>query len=568
MLWRPLRPLAHLRRSFVRRALSLQATSLIQRCVLHADRVAVVNARGGSMTYAQCVAHAADWASKVQGLFDGAEERVGRARVGERVAILCSSDQHYVVATLATWMAGGVAVPLHKGHPPAEAAYIVRQSGASVLMACEALSDQARDVLRAAEDVSDVSDVSDAEQSEQGRAGRGGVPRLLVADVDCAVEKAPAAAPERWAQPQDGALMIYTSGTTGRPKGVMHSHGNVEAMVRGLCAAWAWRQDDRILHFLPLHHVHGIVNKLYCALWAGATVEFAASASPAALWQRLGHGAAAPLTLFMAVPTVYARMLDALEGDVVPAAAREGLRGLRLMVSGSAALPDSLFQRWEASTGHRLLERYGMTEVGMALGNPLAGPRTPGYVGQPFPGVDVRLVDEERGGPVPDGEPGALQLRGPQVFSLGYWRNEEATREAFAEDAWFDTGDVALLDRAPPLGGPPSYRICGRASVDIIKSAGYKVSALEVERCLLEHPNVREAAVLGEEDATWGQVVVAVLALRDDAQPPSTAEELGAFLRDKLADYKQPRRLLLAPSLPRNAMGKVNKKTLLRDLAP
>mmetsp|Transcript_1009 Transcript_1009/g.4315 ORF Transcript_1009/g.4315 Transcript_1009/m.4315 type:complete len:379 (-) Transcript_1009:1035-2171(-) len=365
--------------------------------------------------------------------------------------------------------------------------------------------------------------------------------------------------------------MIFTSGTTGRPKGVLHSHGNVTAQITSLVEAWEWTDADRILHFLPLHHIHGIVNKLYCGLWAGATVEFSAcGADPAGIWQRISQPQP-PLTVFMAVPTIYAKLLEAIPLDAAGGRVRpdvqRGLRSIRLMVSGSAALPEPVFEKWRQLTGHTLLERYGMTEVGMALGNPVRGPRLPGYVGQPFPSMQVRVVDEEEGTATMPREAGALQLKGPQVFSLGYWRNPEATAKEFTSDGWFKTGDVAVYDPSPAGGdGQASYKISGRASVDIIKSAGYKISALEIERCMLEHPNILEAAVVGESHETWGEVVTAVASKRSSEAGPHTVFELKEFLEDKLAAYKVPRVFYVVEALPRNAMGKVNKKTLLKDL--
>ncbi|MEX0842981.1 MAG: AMP-binding protein, partial [Gemmatimonadota bacterium] len=258
------------------------------------------------------------------------------------------------------------------------------------------------------------------------------------------------------------ALMLYTSGTTGRPKGVVTTHANIEAQVRSLVEAWAWTQEDHILLVLPLHHVHGIVNVLSCALWSGARCTILAGFDAEETWREIARG---ELTLFMAVPTIYARLLAAWEqatpGDREVWSA--GCRRMRLMVSGSAALPVSMLERWRDVSGHTLLERYGMTEIGMALSNPLRGERRPGFVGRPLPGVEVRLVGDDGRPPAP-GEPGEIQVRGPTVFGE-YWRRPEETEASF-HDGWFSTGDMAVVEDG-------AYRILGRSSVDIIKTGGF-----------------------------------------------------------------------------------------------
>jgi malonyl-CoA/methylmalonyl-CoA synthetase len=256
------------------------------------------------------------------------------------------------------------------------------------------------------------------------------------------------------------------------------------------------------------------------------------------------------------VPTVYVKLIDAYRG--LPEDRRKAisktLRGMRLMVSGSAALPVEVLERWREISGHVLLERYGMTEVGMVLSNPLAGERVPGKVGRPLPGVTVRLVDES-GATVPDGTPGELEVRGPGLFSH-YWRDPEATAAAF-RDGWFRTGDVAVLDQG-------SYRILGRQSVDIIKTGGYKVSALEIEDALLANPGVAECAVVGLPDPEWGERVTAVIVPRPGAG--LTVDGLRGWAAERLAPYKVPSRVHFVDELPRNALGKVVKPELSRAL--
>jgi malonyl-CoA/methylmalonyl-CoA synthetase len=304
--------------------------------------------------------------------------------------------------------------------------------------------------------------------------------------------------------------------------------------------AWEWTAADCALLVLPLHHVHGIINVLGCALAAGARCEILPQFEAEAAWDRLSSG---EVTVFSAVPTIYHRLIQSW--DAAPPALRQarsdGCRRVRLMMSGSAALPLRTLERWREITGHTLLERYGMTELGMALSNPLHGERRPGFVGAPLPGVDVRLVD------------GELEVRGPGVF-LEYWRRPDETRDAF-RDGWFRTGDVAVLEDG-------AYKLLGRQSVDIIKTGGYKVSALEIEDAIRTFPGVTDCAVVGAPDPEWGERVCAAIELAAGAAV--TLDELRASLKDELAPYKLPRSLLAVPALPRNAMGKVVKPEVRR----
>ncbi len=348
-------------------------------------------------------------------------------------------------------------------------------------------------------------------------------------------------------------MILYTSGTTSKPKGVVSTHANIEAQITALVDAWGWRKDDRIPLFLPLHHVHGIVNVLSCALWSGAFVEAFESFDRDAILGRVGEKA---YTVFMAVPTIYVKLIQELE-SASPAERQRyaaGFASMRLMISGSAALPASIHEKWTELTGQTLLERYGMTEIGMGLSNPLHGERRPAAVGQPLPGVEVRLTGES--GKVIEGEnePGEIQVRGPAVFKE-YWRKPEVTREAFV-DGWFRTGDFAVLEDG-------YYRIMGRMSVDIIKSGGYKLSALEIEETLRQHPAIEECAVVGVGDDTWGEVVaVAVVTKRGVGM---NLAELRTWAGERLSSYRIPKKLVVVTDLPRNAMGKV-VKPLVREL--
>jgi malonyl-CoA/methylmalonyl-CoA synthetase len=481
---------------------------LFARARQHADRTAIVDLQG-SATYARLLDASVRIASA---LLDGNSD-LREARV----AFSAPPGFHYVAAQWGIWQAGGVAVPLGLQHPPAEWRHVIEDAQVSVLLATPDLSG------RLAEATSDIT-----------------VRRLTIQEQTAPLVSLPAVDPGR------RAMIVYTSGTTSKPKGVVTTHANIQAQVESLITAWEWTAQDRILHVLPLHHVHGIINALTCALWAGAVCELRPRFDAGEVWQRLAAG---ECTLFMAVPTIYSRLIAAWE-QADPERQRvlsEGVARLRLMVSGSAALPVTTLERWQQITGHVLLERYGMTEIGMGLSNPLHGRRIPGHVGTPLPGVEVRLVDEA-GHPVTEGVAGEIQVRGPTVF-LEYWNRPEATREAF-RNGWFRTGDMAVLEEG-------SYRILGRNSVDIIKTGGYKVSALEIEEVLRTHPAIRECAVIGIPDAEWGERVGACLVLAGDAS--LSLDALREWARERLAAYKMPTRLLIVDELPRNAMGKVQK---------
>jgi malonyl-CoA/methylmalonyl-CoA synthetase len=337
---------------------------------------------------------------------------------------------------------------------------------------------------------------------------------------------------------------------------VVSTHANIEAQITSLVVAWGWQADDRIPLFLPLHHIHGIVNVLSCALWSGAQVEAFPSFDLGRILARVASGA---YTVFMAVPTIYVKLIEAFEGAAPREESlwKEGFGGMRLMISGSAALPAATHERWTRLTGQKLLERYGMTEIGMGLSNPLLGERRPGAVGQPLPGIELRLVDEA-GEIVPEeGVPGEIQIGGPGVFTE-YWRLPEITAASF-QDGWFRTGDMAVLEDG-------YYRILGRLSVDIIKSGGYKLSALEIEDVLRQHPRVQECAVVGVEDELWGEAVAVAVKTQDGGDLP--LEELKEWASERLSTYKIPKVVKVVPDFPRNAMGKVMKPAVKELFQP
>ena len=344
----------------------------------------------------------------------------------------------------------------------------------------------------------------------------------------------------------DLAAILYTSGTTGRSKGAMLSHGNLASNARTLHAYWRWRNGDVLLHALPIFHVHGLFVAAHGALYAGARTLWLGRFDPAAVVRRLPRS-----TVFMGVPTMYVRLLDDPGFDAACCA------GVRLFVSGSAPLLAETFRQFEARTGHRILERYGMSETVMLTSNPYDGNRIAGTVGLPLPGVDLRIVDEG-GRECGCDEIGAIQVRGPNVFA-GYWRMPEKTREEFTADGYFRTGDVGRRDANGYVA------IVGR-SKDLIITGGYNVYPKEIESFLDDLDGVLESAVIGVPDRDFGEAVTAVVVPAPGAALDERA--LIAELKARIAGFKVPRRIHVVDELPRNAMGKVQKNVLRERFAP
>ncbi|KAJ3149519.1 hypothetical protein HDU86_006924 [Geranomyces michiganensis] len=512
---------------------------IVKSAVARGDSVAIASHNQAKHTYG----HLLNTAIRVK---SSIAERINFDLEGQRIAFLCPPSFEFVAVQWGAWAARAIAVPLCSTHPPAELEYTLRDSGAAVVVYHPLFKDRLEPLREKFTSIAWFS-LNDVMAPE----GEG---NTLVATN---VERAAAHHDASWNN--RGALMIYTSGTTNKPKGCLTTHGNIEAQVKSLAEAWKFTEQDRILNVLPLHHVHGLINALTMPLWSGAICEFMPFHA-AHVWERW-MSEQRDLTVFMAVPTVYAKLLQHYE-TMSPAqqgAARDACRQFRLMVSGSAALPDGLFRKWEAVSGHQLLERYGMTEIGMALGNPLAGPRIPGAVGRPFPGVGISIRNENGAEARADAEgavSGDLYVSGPQVFKE-YWNKPEATKKELAADGWFRTGDLVSRD------ADGVHRILGRASVDIIKSGGYKISALEIEREAMSCPIVKDIAVLGLKNEEYGEIIAAMVVFTKDDDEEANVIRLKAFLKDKLAPYKVPRRYLTVGELPRNIMGKVNKKQLV-----
>ena len=472
------------------------------------------------LTFAELHAQAQRWAA--------AFARLG-VRKGDRVALYLRNRPEFVIAYLAALEAGAIMVPINLRYRRRELSHILDDAEPSLLIS----EDEQLPIL-------------------DELASDGARPRALSADqADVWLREADADAfsPPQPPRAEDPALIMYTSGTTGASKGAVLSHNHVLATVTGLLSAWAWEADDRLLLSLPLFHTHGLVVGLHCALAMGAATLLRTGFEPAETVETLSRGRA---TLFFAVPTIYTRLVDLL-AQTEPA---PDFAGVRLFCSGSAPLPAEIHNEFERLTGHRILERYGMTETGMNFSNPYAGPRVAGSVGTPLPGVFSRIVDAE-GRDLPEGEEGELLLRGSNVFDR-YWRAPDKTAQSFVHDElgnrWFLTGDLARVD---PQSG--YMTLLGRRH-ELIISGGLNIYPREVEEMLTTFPGIEEAAVVGEPDADWGEAPVAYLV----CTRPIDEAALERYCRSQLASFKRPRRLRFVDALPRNAMGKLQKHLLPR----
>ena len=454
---------------------------------------------------------------------------------GDRIGLLLEPGAAFIHALTAVWRARAAALVLTPLHPAKERARLLDDAGARLVITSPKFAAVAADGASA----TPVHVFASAASGTASLDGHALPPppraRALLPEAD------------------DLALLVYTSGTTSRPKGVLLHHHHLEAQCDAIAEAWQLRSDDVLVHALPLHHVHGLVIALLSVLRVGGSAIMLPSFDAHAVLAACTRGG-----VLMAVPTMYARLLDVLE-TLAPdarAAASATLTGLRLCTSGSAGLPVSIGERWSGFAGRYPVERFGMTELGVALSNRLHGERVPGSVGWPLPGVRIRIVDDAG----VEADEGELQVAGPTVFE-GYWRRPDETAEAFVSVEgvrWFRTGDTV---RKQHDGG---VRMLGRTSVDILKSAGYKLSALAIEEALRRHPDVRDAAVVGVPDETYGQVVAAAVMPRANASPSPDA--LITFLRGELAPYQLPRIIRVVDDVPRNAMGKVIKPALADEL--
>ena len=451
---------------------------------------------------------------------DDAARRLQEAGVtqGTHVALFAENSAAWIVSYLGLQRLGAAVVGMNPAFKEAEAEQILSDSEATVALVdagrqplIDALRPRLKSLLTTAR-VEDIGASVPPPRPSPASSG-GGFPRGGGGGGSLG--------------PESPALLLYTSGTTGRPKGALLDHGNLLAQGRGVVEAWRWTAADRLVLALPLFHVHGLAIALHGSLLAGGCAVLTPF-SPENVVRELHAGA----TMFFGVPAMYQRLCDYLGRNPVD------LRHIRLFVAGSAPLPATLFERCERILGQPVLERYGITEGGIVVSNPYDGPRQPGRVGYPLPGVEVRL-----------GELDEVQLKGGQVFK-GYWRNAAASADAFV-DGWFRTGDIGEI---APDG---TLAIRGRIK-ELIISGGYNVYPREVEMVLEQHPCVAEVAVAGLPSERWGEEVTAFVV----ARTPVEEQELIAFARERMATYKCPRAVRFIDAIPRNAMGKIDRSRL------
>ena len=435
--------------------------------------------------------------------------------LSDRVLVQAHKSPASVILYLACLRAGAVFIPLNTTYQESELQYFLGDAEPALLVASAGLPSET--------------------------VAFDGARILIAGDLPSAAWAATVQTlPTVKADDQTPAAILYTSGTTGRSKGAVLTHGNLASNVLVLGKAWRWKDDDVLLHALPIFHAHGLFVALHCALLGASPILFHERFDAGAVLRDLPRA-----TVFMGVPTFYTRLL------AEPAFDKALCAGMRLFVSGSAPLLDTTFEEFVARTGHVILERYGMTEALMITSNPYDGPRIAGSVGPALPGVSVRVVAESgRGAAI--GEPGVLELSGPNKFS-GYWRNPEKTAQDHTADGWFITGDIATQDEAGYI------RIVGR-SKDLIISGGYNVYPKEVEMVIDAIDGVEESAVIGVPHPDFGEGVVAVVACTKGAA--ITPEDIAAVVNVELASFKRPKASIVVDHLPRNAMGKVRKAEL------
>jgi malonyl-CoA/methylmalonyl-CoA synthetase len=440
-------------------------------------------------------------------------------RPGDRVAVQAEKSVEGLCLYLAALRAGAVFLPLNTAYTPAEVEYFLRDADPAIFV-CDS---GRRDLLAAGVSIDPA--------------------RIVCLDGPGGLAESAAVHPRDFhdigLEDDDLAAILYTSGTTGRSKGAMITCGNLLSNAETLVDVWRITGEDVLLHALPIYHTHGLFVALNTLLLAGGRIDFHRRFDADVVIARLPDA-----TLYMGVPTHYTRLLDH------PGLA-DAARGMRLFISGSAPLLAATHRQFHAITGHHILERYGMTETGMNTSNPYAGERRPGTVGLPLPGVELRIADEH-GAPVPEGGIGVIELRGPNVFK-GYWGMPEKTASEFRPDGFFITGDVGKID------GDGYVHIVGRQK-DLVITGGLNVYPKEVETLIDSLPEIEESAVIGLPHADFGEAVTAIVVPRQGCAPDEAA--ILAALDGKLARFKQPKRVICVPELPRNSMGKVQKAEL------
>ncbi len=463
-------------------------------------------------------------------------------RPGDRVAAQTPKSAEALMLYLGAVRAGAAFLPLNDAYTPAEVGYFLRDAEPRLLVCAPeaeaALAPVAAEAGARVETLGVYAPRSPTEPEAETAARAGS---LAVKAIDAATDFE-----TRSAKPDDLAALLYTSGTTGRSKGAMLSHANLYENAAALADLWRFGPADRLLHILPIHHTHGLFVAVNVSLIAGGALIFLPKFDLDAVFAAMPRA-----TAMMGVPTHYTRLLED------PRLTAEAVRGVRLFVSGSAPLLAETHRRFEARTGRRILERYGMTETGMSASNPYEGERRAGTVGFPLPGVALRIADPTTGAALPPGEIGVVEVKGPNVFG-GYWRMPEKTAEEFRADGFFITGDLGRFDEDGYL------HIVGRGK-DLIISGGLNVYPKEVEAEIDALPGVRESAVIGAPHPDFGEAVTAIVV----PEPGADLDEarLISALAERLAKFKRPKRAIFVEALPRNSMGKVQKNALRETYA-
>ncbi|MBP0482133.1 malonate--CoA ligase [Sagittula salina] len=474
---------------------------------------------GGTLTHAGFLAAAARFAH----VLDGAG-----LQPGDRLAAQVEKSPQALALYAACVQAGVVFLPLNTAYTRDELSYFIENSGAKLVVADPAKAADTRPMVM----------------------GLGARLMTLSADGAGTLPEAAADRPDTYPTVERGegdlAAFLYTSGTTGRSKGAMLTQANLLSNAEVLVDHWRFSVEDVLLHALPIFHTHGLFVATNVMLLSGGAMIFLPRFDAGTLIAQLPRA-----TALMGVPTFYTRLLDDPRFD------RDLVQGMRLFISGSAPLLAETHVRFEERTGHRILERYGMTETNMNTSNPYEGERRPGTVGLPLPGVTLKITDPETGDPVRQGDVGQIEVRGPNVFK-GYWQMPEKTAAELRSDGFFVTGDLGTMD-------PDGYiTIVGR-NKDLIISGGYNIYPKEVELVLDDQPGVLESAVIGVPHPDFGETVLAVIVPEAGATPDEAA--LMRACEASLAKFKHPRRLVTLPELPRNTMGKVQKAILRQDYA-
>lgn len=480
--------------------------------------------RGRAITFGELDRQARSYAASLANL--GVER-------GDRVGVFLDGCIELIVALVGNYYVGAVHVPINTRYGAVEIEHILNDSGARTLVCTSAPS--------LAETIDSAHAPALKDRVVVGSPRRAG--DHAFADL---VSHAPIAAPVEPAD-EDVALLIYTSGTTGRSKGVELPHRAVVGNIDALTNLWEWTPDDVLVLALPLFHVHGLCIGVHGVLLRGCRGVIHERFDAGEVISELAQGG----TIFMGVPTMYTKLVEELDREPERG---DWLRDVRLFTSGSAALSPSVFERFEDHTGHRILERYGMSETLLTLSNPYRGERRPGTVGKPVPGCEVRVVDDDLNDVEP-GQVGQIVVRGLSLMR-GYRDLPDQTEEAF-QDGWFLTGDVATISSDGYVS------IVGRRSVDIIKSGGYKISAREIEEVLERHESVSEVAVVGLADEVWGQRIACAVVPSPNSDTSGLLADLQAFCEGEIADYKRPRDLIVVDEIPRNALGKVQKHRVI-----